>query len=73
MFLTLLKNCDFNYHIYSKEFCIRFFECALSNFKHNFHLTQTVKNYNKGQRPEEKIISSKIDELTAWWDHIYKD
>ena len=20
-----------------------------------------------------KIISSKIDELTAWWDHIYKD
>ena len=72
-YLLLLEFNNYNFEYFHKELCIRFFECALSNFKYNFHLTQTVKNYNKGQRPEEKIISSKIDELTAWWDHIYKD
>ena len=72
-YLLLLEFNNYNFTYFHKELCIRFFECALSNFKHNFHLTQTVKNYNKGTQPEGKIISSKIDEFTAWWDHIYKD
>ena len=65
-YLLLLEFNNYNFTYFHKELCIRFFECVLSNFKHNFHLTQKIKNYNKGQRPEEKIISSKIDELTAW-------
>ena len=74
-YLLLLEFNNYNFEYFHKELCIRFFECALSNFKHNFHFTQTIKNYNKSvnNQPERKIISSKIDELTAWWDHIYKD
>ena len=68
-YLLLLEFNNYNFTYFHKELCIRFFECALSNFKHNFHFTQTIKNYNKrvSNQPERKIISSKIDELTAWW------
>ena len=65
-YLLLLEFNNYNFTYFHKELCIRFFECVLSNFKHNFHLTQKIKNYNNGQSPERKIISSKIDELTAW-------
>jgi len=67
-YLLLLEFNNYNFTYFHKELCIRFFECALSNFKHNFHLTQTVKNYNKGTHTEKQIISSKIDELTTWWE-----
>ena len=67
-YLLLLEINKYNPTYFLKELCIRFFECVLSNFKHNFHFTQTIKNYNKSvsNQPERKIISSKIDELTAW-------
>lgn len=67
-YLLLLEFNNYNFTYFHKELCIRFFECVLSNFKHNFHFTQTIKNYNKSvsYQPERKIISSKIDELTAW-------
>ena len=68
-YLLLLEFNNYNFTYFHKELCIRFFECVLSNFKQNFHFTQTIKNYNKSvsNQPERKIISSKIDELTAWW------